>query len=70
MLLIKKIENDAIELNKFRQLGAWILNTVAKDTISPRKIFEIPLIDSDAEYIERITTEKQALSVLKELRGF
>lgn len=46
------------------------MNTVAKDTISPQKIFDIPLIDSNAEYIERITTEKQALSVLKDIRGF
>lgn len=47
------------------------LNTVAKESITPTKVMSLPFIDTKIEPATiRIKSEKEAISLLKELRGF
>lgn len=47
------------------------LNTVAKETVRPDKVMSLPFIDTKIEpAIIRIKSEKEAIALLKELRGF
>lgn len=57
-------------MSKFRQIGAWIVNTYAKESISAQKILRIPLIDNDSNYIEPIRNDGEAYNILREVRGF
>ena len=61
---------EAEEMSKFRQIGAWIVNTYAKESISAQKILRIPLIDNDSNYIEPIRNDSEAYNILREVRGF
>lgn len=50
---------------------ATMLNTVAKETISPQKIMTLPLIDSNDEIVTiPVKTEKEAREILIDIRGF
>lgn len=50
---------------------ATMMNTVAKDPISPSKVMTLPFIDVDVDsIIIPISSEKQARELLKEIRGF
>lgn len=51
-------------------MGAWILNTVAKEVISAEKVISLPLIDNDDVILKAVKSEKEARVILKEIRGF
>lgn len=48
-----------------------ILNSVAKEPITPQKIMTLPLIDSNDEISTiPVKTEKEAREILIDIRGF
>lgn len=52
------------EWHKTRTLMATILNTVSKDTISPKSIIELPLIDKESITLP-IRSKDEAYALLK-----
>lgn len=54
-----------------RSLMATMLNTVAKETITPLKVMQLPFIDTDiSATIMPIRNDSEAFLVLREVRGF
>ena len=50
---------------------ASIMNTVAKETITPSKVMDLRWIDVDVDSIViPIRSEKEARELLKEIRGY
>lgn len=52
-------------------LMASVMNTVSKDFIKAKQLFDLPFIDNEIEAVTiAIKNEKEARMVLREVRGY